>query len=66
MGSKVREVESKKPHVNSAVPAMTNHDRMREQLARDVESFLSHGGHITHLEPHVRSGYLNDGDQDGF
>lgn len=66
MGSKVREADNKKHHANSAVQAMTSHDRMREQLARDVENFLSQGGHITHLEPHMRSGYLNDVDQDSF
>jgi hypothetical protein len=28
---------------------------MREQLAKDVEAFLAHGGEIKHLDPHMRS-----------
>lgn len=64
MGSKVRGGDNKK-HVNQGViEPLTSHDRMREQLAQDVENFLAHGGHITELEPHVRSGFA-DSEQDG-
>lgn len=49
------------------VPPITTHDRMRDQLARDVENFLSHGGEIKHLETHVRSNIgANDIDTDSF
>lgn len=64
MGSKVRGGDTKK-HLGLGVnEPLTSHDRMREQLARDVAEFLAHGGHITELEPHMRSGYA-DADQDG-
>ncbi|WP_372863156.1 hypothetical protein [Spongiibacter sp.] len=65
MGSRIRGNNSAGQDRQYDGMAMTSHDRMREQLARDVEEFLAHGGHITELEPHMRSG-LSDNEQDSF
>lgn len=65
MGSKIRGGDSLQHAESMSKSALTSHERMREQLAKDVEQFLAHGGHITELEPHMRSGYA-DSDQDGI
>lgn len=40
----------------------THHDRMRDQLANDVEAFLAKGGQIQHLEPHMRAATADEAD----
>ncbi|CAA0118195.1 hypothetical protein [Zhongshania aliphaticivorans] len=59
MGSRNRSTETQISNAQRYVSAPTVHDRMREQLAKDVEAFLALGGEIKHLDPHLRSN-LND------
>jgi hypothetical protein len=65
MGSRVQSGCEKKRLNKGAAKVKTSHDRMRDQLAQDVEAFLAQGGEIQHLEPYVRSA-SNDADQDSF
>ncbi len=65
MGSRIRRGDNKKADRPHTETVLTSHERMRQQLARDVDEFLAHGGHITELEPHIRSG-RGDGDQESF
>lgn len=62
MGSRIRSTESPIPS-QSFVPSQTVHDRMRDQLSKDVEAYLARGGEIKHLDPHMRSN-LADTDSD--
>ncbi|MEX1667874.1 hypothetical protein AB4876_03070 [Zhongshania guokunii] len=62
MGSRIRSTDNQIPNQNF-VPSQTVHDRMRDQLSKDVEAFLARGGEIKHLEPHMRSN-LGDSDSD--
>ena len=55
MGSRNRSEETQTSSPQRYASAQTVHDRMREQLAKDVEAFLAHGGEIKHLDPHKRS-----------
>ena len=65
MGTR-RQTSEEKKHLNKgAAKVLTSHDRMRDQLAADVEDFLAKGGEIQHLESNVRSAML-DNDQDSF
>ena len=67
MGSRDRSNQSNKQSIQGAKTAMTTHERMRLQLAEDVEAFLARGGEIKHLEPHMRSSFSdNDQDQDSL
>ncbi|WP_269620203.1 hypothetical protein [Zhongshania sp. BJYM1] len=59
MGSRNRSTNNETSNISQYISPPTMHDRMREQLAKDVEAFLSHGGEIKHLDPHMRSN-LND------
>ncbi|MBD2857814.1 hypothetical protein IB286_02260 [Spongiibacter sp. KMU-158] len=67
MGSRTRHGDQnrKGKMLTPTTPAagQTQHDRMRDQLASDVEAFLSKGGQIQHLEPHMR-GSMTDNDLD--
>ncbi|WP_373084381.1 hypothetical protein [Zhongshania sp.] len=66
MGSRNRSTDSQVSNP-SFVPSQTVHDRMRDQLSKDVEEFLSRGGEIKHLEPHMRSNLADiDTDSDTF
>lgn len=66
MGSRSRSTDSQ----NSSqifVPSQTVHDRMRDQLSKDVEAFLAQGGEIKHLDPYMRSNLTDiDTDSDTF
>ncbi|MDF1692644.1 MAG: hypothetical protein P1U47_09740 [Zhongshania sp.] len=62
MGSRIRSSDNQIPSLDF-VPSQTVHDRMRDQLSKDVEAFLARGGEIKHLEPHMRSN-LGDNDTD--
>jgi hypothetical protein len=69
MGSRTRNGDNSKQSKTAAhltTVAETTHDRMRDQLARDVEAFLAKGGVIQHLDPHMRSGIDTDSDQDSY
>ena len=59
MGSRNRSTDNQTSGAQQYVSAPTVHDRMREQLAKDVEAFLAIGGEIKHLDPHMHSN-LND------
>ena len=59
MGSRNRSTQSQTSSTQQYMSAPTMHDRMREQLAKDVEAFLAVGGEIKHLDPYMRSN-LND------
>ena len=66
MGSRGRSTDSQTSN-QSFVPSQTVHDRMRDQLSKDVEAFLAQGGEIKHLEPHMRSNLADsDSDSDTF
>ena len=34
---------------------VTARERIRQQLASDIEAYIAHGGKIQHLEPHMRA-----------
>lgn len=61
MGSHNRSADSQIVSTHVKPLSSTIHDRMREQLAKDVDAFLAHGGQIKHLESHLRSN-LSDAD----
>lgn len=65
MGNRISAQADKKQLNKGAAKVLTSHDRMRDQLAKDVEAFLAKGGEIQHLEPYMRSALL-DTDQDAF
>jgi hypothetical protein len=50
MGSRNRSTDNQTSGAQQYVSAPTVHDRMREQLAKDVEAFLAIGGEIKHLD----------------
>lgn len=55
MGSRNRSGDNENSSSQQYVSSPTVHDRMREQLAKDVEAYLALGGEIKHLDPHLRS-----------
>lgn len=55
MGSRNRSSNNETLSSQQYVSSPTVHDRMREQLAKDVEAYLALGGEIKHLDPHLRS-----------
>ncbi|AKH67877.1 hypothetical protein IMCC21906_00183 [Spongiibacter sp. IMCC21906] len=65
MESRINTYQNKKQLNRGAANVLTSHDRMRDQLAKDVEDFLAQGGEIQHLESYMHSA-LSDSDQDIF
>lgn len=63
MGSRIRSINNQTSSTQQYVSSPTVHDRMRDQLAKDIEAYLAHGGEIKHLDPHMRSN-PNDIDTD--
>ena len=53
MGSRNRSTDNQTSGAQQYVSAPTVHDRMREQLAKDVEAFLAIGGEITVSYTHL-------------
>jgi hypothetical protein len=55
MGSHNRSSNSQTSSAQQYVSSPTVHDRMRDQLAKDIEAYLAQGGQIKHLDPYIRS-----------
>ncbi len=57
-GDQSREGKVKTP--STPASGDTQHDRMRDQLASDVEAFLAKGGQIQLLEPQMRASNMDN------
>jgi hypothetical protein len=55
MGSHIRSSNNQTSSAPQCVSSPTVHDRMRDQLAKDIEAYLAHGGEIKHLDPQMLS-----------
>ena len=55
MGSHIRSSNNQTSSLQLHASSLTIRDRMRDQLAKDIEAYLAQGGEIKHLDPHMRS-----------